>query len=234
MLKRCLFASFVAGSFMAVACGSGAGGMPVAGETTQPPSGTDQSPPTNDQAPAFNSQGPGGVASGDLCDQLCAASQVCSTGNDNKPTDCVAQCRYAEVVSKLLGCDQQFQDLMSCAQTLPSLCTTDSACPTQTAAFDECTKNLDINDFGPTCTLPDHCGGCIQDRCKVCLCATSNDASFCEPICAGGTVVTPTPDGGASCTPNNGCADCANGSCEQCLCASNNDLTTCQQTGLCP
>jgi len=221
MLKLCLSASFVAGSFLVVSCGSGAGGVPTPGSTFQSPSGTDQSAPGDPQSPLSDPQGPGGSASGgDPCEQLCAAAASCGS----MQTGCVGECRYGSVLFTLVGCGAEWDGLMACAQSVGVSCTDNgvdpNGCEAQTAAVNACLESVDPSTFGQTCTLADRCGGCIEGECDLCNCATNGDVEYCAPVCA--TVVEPTP-----CTlEGDSCAGCAT-DCEICNCASPTDPTVC-------
>ena len=225
MLKRCFFASLVVGSFLASACGAGTG-TPSPGEAYQTPSGSDQSVPGTDQTAPGNDQaapgdpqsstgsGTSGGAAQD-CDALCALAATCG----ETQADCVGQCRYLVVASALFGCDAETSAFLSCVNAA-GVCNAETACGAQSEAFSACFDNIDTSQFGPTCTLADHCGGCLNSECDVCLCATNQDSQFCEPLC---TDVPPPPD---QCTmEGDACAGCAD-TCSACMCTLN-DATAC-------
>lgn len=224
MLKRCFFAALVVGSFFSTACGSGTG-VPSPGEAFQTPSGSDQSAPGTDQTAPGNDQtapgdpqtggtSTGGGAAAD-CDALCALAASCGENQ----TDCVGQCRYLVVASTVFGCGDETSAFLSCVSAA-GVCSAETACSAQADAFNTCFDNIDTSQLGPTCTLGDHCGGC-QGKCDVCLCATSQDTAFCQPLCTDNN--PPPPD---TCTPNgDACAGCLD-TCSACMCTLN-DATAC-------
>ena len=78
------------------------------------------------------------VGCGDDCVDVCEDSNECA-GNDMKVDDCEKSCEDARELAEKAGCEDQFDDLWSCAADQDDVCKADAdACSKEVEALNKC------------------------------------------------------------------------------------------------
>ena len=75
------------------------------------------------------------VGCGADCESLCEDAQGCEGAPE---VDCAKSCEETEEAIEEAGCEDQFDDYLSCASDVDDVCDRDNACASEAAAFFSC------------------------------------------------------------------------------------------------
>jgi len=75
------------------------------------------------------------VGCGADCESLCEDGQECEGAPE---VDCAKSCEETEKAVEAAGCEDQYDDYLSCASDVDDICAPGDACATEAAAFLTC------------------------------------------------------------------------------------------------